>query len=147
MARHLGLRLVSEAAARDGWGDPEAWLRAAEHHFHDAGVPAVAGACRAQLRLMGVRLTQRRSGVDEVPDELRLAGVTVREYEVLRLLGARLANNEIAAQLHLSRRTVEKHMSSLLTKTGLTNRLALGKLATEHTDQCRARERPSGGTP
>ncbi|WP_439658865.1 response regulator transcription factor [Lentzea sp. HUAS TT2] len=93
-----------------------------------------AGACRAQLRLMGVRVTQRRSGVDEVPDELRLAGVTVREYEVLRLLGARLANNEIAAQLYLSRRTVEKHVSSLLTKTGLTNRLALGKLATTHED-------------
>ncbi|MET9232075.1 AAA family ATPase [Lentzea sp. NPDC003310] len=134
MARHLGLRLVAEAAARDGWGDPETWLRAAEHHFHDAGNPAVAGACRAQLRLMGVRVTQRRTGVDEVPDELRLAGVTVREYEVLRLLGARLANNEIAARLHLSRRTVEKHVSSLLTKTGLTNRLALGRLATEHSD-------------
>jgi DNA-binding NarL/FixJ family response regulator len=80
---------------------------------------------------MGVRVTQRRSGADEVPDELRLAGVTVREYEVLRLLGARLANNEIAAQLHVSPRTVEKHVSSLLTKTGLANRLALGRLATE----------------
>ncbi|MFI1823945.1 ATP-binding protein [Lentzea sp. NPDC020367] len=134
MARHLGLRLVAEAAVRDGWGDPETWLRSAEHHFHDAGIAAVAGACRAQLRLMGVRVTQRRSGVDEVPDELRLAGVTVREYEVLRLLGVRLANNEIAAQLHLSRRTVEKHVSSLLTKTGLTNRHALGKLATEQPD-------------
>lgn len=60
--------------------------------------------------------------------------MTVREYEVLRLLGVRLANNEIAAQLHLSRRTVEKHVSSLLTKTGLTNRHALGKLATERSD-------------
>ncbi|MDX8030575.1 AAA family ATPase [Lentzea sp. BCCO 10_0856] len=134
MARHLGLRLVGEAAARDGWGDPEAWLRTAEHYFHDAGIAAVAGACRAQLRQMGVRVTQRRSGTDEVPDELRLAGVTVREYEVMRLLGARLANNEIAAQLHVSPRTVEKHVSSLLTKTGLTNRLALGKLATGRPD-------------
>ncbi len=95
-------------------------------------MPAVAGACRAQLRQIGARVTQRRSGADEVPDRLRLAGVTVREYEVLQLLGSRLANNEIAAQLHVSRRTVEKHVSSLLTKTGLTNRLALGKLASTH---------------
>ncbi len=130
MARHLGLRLVGEAAARDGWGSPETWLRAAELYFHNAGVPAVAGACRAQLRQMGLRIPQRRSGTHEVPDRLRVAGVTVREYEVLRLLGDRLANNEIAAYLHVSRRTVEKHVSSLLAKTGLANRLALSKLAT-----------------
>lgn len=132
MARALGLRLVGEAALRDGWGSPEVWLRSAEQYFHDASVPAVAGACRALLRGMGARVAQRRTGTDEVPEELRLAGVTVREYEVLRLLGSRLANNEIAAQLHVSRRTVEKHVSSLITKTGLTNRLALGKLAAEH---------------
>lgn len=129
MARNLGLRLVSEAALRDGWGEPDTWLRGAEQYFHDLDVPAVAGACRALLRQMGMRVTRRRSGIEAVPDALRLVGVTVREYEVLRLLGERLANTEIAAHLHLSRRTVEKHVSSLIVKTGLANRLALSRLA------------------
>lgn len=99
---------------------------------------AVAGACRAVLRETGFRVTQRRSGVRDVPDGLRLAGVTAREYEVLRLLGARLTNNEIATHLHVSRRTVEKHVSSLLAKTGLPNRLAMIKLAADDV----ARNRP-----
>jgi len=129
VARHLGLRLVGAAAARDGWGEPQLWLRAAEQYFHDAGIPAVAGACRAVLRQTGFRVAQRRSGVQDVPDGLRFAGVTAREYEVLCLLGVRLANHEIAERLHVSRRTVEKHVSSLLAKTGLTSRLALIKLA------------------
>ncbi|MFC4852757.1 helix-turn-helix transcriptional regulator [Actinophytocola glycyrrhizae] len=131
VARHLGLRLVGAAAARDGWGEPQRWLRAAEQYFHDAGIPAVAGACRAVLRQTGFRVAQRRPGVQDVPDGLRFAGVTAREYEVLCLLGVRLANHEIAERLHVSRRTVEKHVSSLLAKTGLTNRLALIKLAAD----------------
>ncbi|HEV7650842.1 MAG TPA: hypothetical protein VGP26_22070 [Actinophytocola sp.] len=92
IARHLGPRLVGEAAARNRWGAPETWLRTAEQYFHTAEISTVAGACRAQLRQMGVRVAQRRTGAHEVPDQLRLAGVTVREHEVLKLLGARLTN-------------------------------------------------------
>jgi DNA-binding CsgD family transcriptional regulator len=130
MGRHLGLRLVGEAALVDGWGTPVDWLRAAEEYFHGAEVPAVASACRALLRGAGIRVTQRRDGVADIPASLRTAGVTVREYEVLRLLVERLGNREIADRLHLSQRTVEKHVSSLIAKTGLPNRVALSKLAT-----------------
>jgi DNA-binding NarL/FixJ family response regulator len=55
--------------------------------------------------------------------------VTVRELEVLRLLVGRLGNREIAERLHLSPRTVERHVSSLLTKLGAANRIALGEFA------------------
>ena len=51
--RHLGLRLVSEAAVIDGWGTPVEWLRAAEEYFHAREVPAVASACRALMRRAG----------------------------------------------------------------------------------------------
>lgn len=129
MGRHLGLRLVAEAALADGWGNPVEWLRAAEDHFHTAGVPAVASACRAMLRNCGARVAQRRTGLAEIPSALRSAGLTVREYEVLRLLADRLGNREIADRLHLSPRTVEKHVSSLITKTGLPNRIALSEYA------------------
>jgi FixJ family two-component response regulator len=60
------------------------------------GVAAVAGACRGA----GIRVTQRRDGVEDIPASLRTAGVTVREYEVLRLLVERLGNREIADRLH-----------------------------------------------
>ncbi len=129
MGRHLGLRLVAEAAIADGWGTPVEWLRAAEDYFHAADVPAVASACRALLRGSGVRVGQRRTGTAEMPSKLRSAGLTVREYEVLRLLADRLGNREIADRLHLSPRTVEKHVSSLITKTGLPNRIALSEYA------------------
>ena len=43
------------------------------------------------------------------------------------MLIERLGNREIADRLHLSQRTVEKHVSSLIAKTGLPNRIALSK--------------------
>jgi DNA-binding CsgD family transcriptional regulator len=129
MGRHLGLRLVAEAASADGWGSHVEWLRSAEDYFHGADVPAVASACRALLRGAGERVAPRRTGAAEIPRSLRSAGVTVREYEVLRFLAERLGNREIAERLHLSTRTVEGHISSLITKTGLPNRRALSKLA------------------
>jgi DNA-binding CsgD family transcriptional regulator len=129
MGRHLGLRLVAECALTDGWGSPVEWLRGAEDYFHSAGIPAVASACRGLLRNSGVRVGQRRTGLAQMPTALRSAGLTVREYEVLRLLADRLGNREIADRLHLSPRTVEKHVSSLITKTGLPNRIALSEYA------------------
>lgn len=129
LGRHLGLRLVAEEALTRGWGAPVEWLRTAEDYFHSVDVPAVAGACRALLRRSGIRVAQRRTGVEEIPQSLRTAGVTAREYEVLRLLIERLGNREIADRLHLSQRTVEKHVSSLISKTGQPNRIALSKFA------------------
>lgn len=129
MGKHLGLRLVGEAAVEDGWGRPVDWLRTAEEYFHLVDVAPVASACRGLLRETGVRVAQRRDGAADMPAALRAAGVTVREYEVLLMLGDRLANREIADRLHLSTRTVEKHVSSLINKTG-RNRIELGEFAT-----------------
>ena len=125
--RHMGLRLVSEAALADGWGTPIEWLRTSEEHFHKCEVPAAASACRALMRRAGAPVTQRRRGASDIPSALRAAGVTVREYEILQLLGEHLSNREIASRLHLSARTVEKHVASLMTKTGHRDRTALGK--------------------
>jgi len=132
MARHLCLRLVAEEALGSdsgGWGHPVEWLRGAEEYFHGSGVAPVSGACRALLRRAGVPVPQRRDGVDSIPGDLRAAGLTAREYEVLQLLGRRLTNREIAGALHLSTRTVEKHVGSLITKTGQSDRIALARLA------------------
>ncbi|MEU8546257.1 AAA family ATPase [Streptomyces roseoverticillatus] len=124
MARRLCLRLVAQRAYEDGWGEPVAWLREAEEYFHDAGLQAVAGAGRALLRRMGAPVRQRRTGTEQVPPELRRCGITVREFEVARLVAERIANKDIAGRLHISPRTVEKHVASLLQKTGHPNRRA-----------------------
>jgi DNA-binding CsgD family transcriptional regulator len=129
MAKHLGLRLVAEAAHADGWGEPEKWLRRAEEYFHQAGVTAVASACRALLRRIGASVQQRRCGVERVPDPLRRLTVTVREYDVFELLADRLGNKAIADRLHISPRTVEKHVASLIAKTAQPDRLALSEFA------------------
>lgn len=129
MARHLGLRLAAEAAIADGWGEPIAWLRKAEDYFHQLSVPAVAGACRSLLRHAGASVRQRRTGLDQVPDDLRAIGVTVREHEVLQLLVGRLTNKAIANRLHISPRTVEKHVASLIIKAEVADRIELSDFA------------------
>lgn len=58
--------------------------------------------------------------------------LTDREKEVLMLLSDGLSNVQIGNQLHLSSRTVEKHVSSLLRKTETNNRAELVRFAMEH---------------
>ncbi|MGW4212423.1 ATP-binding protein [Lentzea sp. NPDC004789] len=132
LARRLGLRLVADAALTDGWGDPATWLREAEEYFHVGQMSAVANACRALLRRAGWTASQRRHGTDEVPARLRVLGITARENEVLRLLAERLGNTEIARRLYISPRTAEKHVASLLAKTGEHDRRSLHRFAIDH---------------
>ncbi|MEV4318885.1 AAA family ATPase [Actinocrispum sp. NPDC049592] len=129
MASHLGLRLVAEAAVADKWGDPVTWLRRAEEYFHQLSVVPVASACRSLLRHAGAPIRQRRAGTDEVPDGLRAIGVTVREHEVLQLMVERLTNKAIANRLHISPRTVEKHVASLILKAEVADRVELSEFA------------------
>lgn len=60
------------------------------------------------------------------------ADLSVRELEVVRLVADGLANKAIAAQLHLSVRTVESHVRHALAKARLSNRTQLATWAREH---------------
>jgi predicted ATPase/DNA-binding CsgD family transcriptional regulator len=55
--------------------------------------------------------------------------VSEREAEVLGAIGAHLSNAQIAGRMHISVRTVESHVSSLLRKFGVPDRRALAELA------------------
>ena len=66
-------------------------------------------------------------GDSSVPPTLRAMGVTSREMDVLKVLVEGSSNDQIAARLHLSRRTVEGHVTSLLAKTMAESR---GQLVT-----------------
>lgn len=60
------------------------------------------------------------------------AGLTERELEVLRLLAHGLSYTEIADQLVISPRTVNRHLTSIYTKLDVTSRHAATRIAIDH---------------
>ena len=70
----------------------------------------------------------RVRGRIEAADRDRLAQLTEREIEVLRLAVAGHANKNIARILDISHRTVEFHRSRILAKTGAASLLQLAHL-------------------
>jgi DNA-binding CsgD family transcriptional regulator len=119
--RSLARLLVAPCAWQDGWGEPAAWLREALASFEDLSLDRFATQCRAALRGMGEPVPRRpRTEAPAVPGPLAARGVTVREVEILAQVAAGHSNREMAQALHLSVRTVEKHVERLLMKTGCT---------------------------
>ncbi len=58
--------------------------------------------------------------------------LTSREQEVLELLSRGLNNNEIANQLTISLSTVQFHVSNILNKLGVHNRIEAATFAVRH---------------
>jgi DNA-binding NarL/FixJ family response regulator len=110
-------------------------LRAGASGFllKDAPVDELVGAVRAVAAgdaLLSPAVTKRlldqvarRLPAPTVRDETALAGLTDREREVLRLLALGMTNAEIGAALVVSDPTVKTHVSSVLQKLGLRDRV------------------------
>jgi DNA-binding NarL/FixJ family response regulator len=64
-----------------------------------------------------------------VPAAQRL---TSRGLEVLTLVAQGKSNQEIADELGLSRRTVERHVGDILSRLGVTSRSAAAAMAIRH---------------
>ncbi|MGF1602173.1 MAG: LuxR C-terminal-related transcriptional regulator [Thermosynechococcaceae cyanobacterium] len=59
-----------------------------------------------------------------------------REVQVIELVSSGLKNEEISQRLEISKRTVDNHISNILTKTGTENRVALVRWALEWGKVC-----------
>ena len=65
-------------------------------------------------------------------DAAAAAGLSRRETEVLRRLAGGATNKAIAAELVLSVRTVDRHVSNIFVKLGVSTRTAAAAYAHEH---------------
>ena len=99
--------------------DCEDHLREAITRFETLGADAAARRTRQRMKDLGHRAvpTGARASTREHP-----LGLTRREDEVLLLLCEGLTNDEIAGRLVLSTRTVDHHVSAVLTKLGVSSR-------------------------
>jgi DNA-binding CsgD family transcriptional regulator len=82
----------------------------------EQGAATVLELAEQALRALGVRTWRRGAAAKRL---------TVREQEIVRLIAAGASNPEIAQQLFLWRKTVERHVSNVLKKVGARNRAEL----------------------
>lgn len=108
-------------------GDPAATARALDI-LDRLGADAVAAKLRRDLRTRGHSAVPARRRTTTLANP---AGLTARQLEVLRLLGEGLTNAELAQRLYLSAKTVDHHVSAILTKLDVTNRRDAARRARE----------------
>lgn len=59
-----------------------------------------------------------------------------REIQIIELVATGLTNLEISQKLEISKRTVDNHISNILTKTGTDNRVSLVRWALQWGKVC-----------
>jgi predicted ATPase/DNA-binding NarL/FixJ family response regulator len=68
----------------------------------------------------------------EVQEVVHPAGLSDREAEVLRLVAEGLTNVQVARELYVSPRTVDRHLNSVYRKLGVGSRTAAARFAAEN---------------
>ena len=108
-----------EAANALAQSDDEISQREGLAELERLGAEPAAKRARRHMREMGVK------GIPRGPHEStrsNSAGLTRREIEIVQLISDGLRNNEIAERLFLSPKTVDHHVSSVLSKLGVKAR-------------------------
>lgn len=131
-ARHaLAGDFIAAASGWDEYGMPyeaalsyydsgtEEGLREAINRFDALGARAAVEATRREMRRIGVRSIP--SGA-QAATRAHPLGLTRRQAQVLERICAGRTNAEISADLFLSPRTVENHVSAVLAKLGVSSR-------------------------
>jgi DNA-binding NarL/FixJ family response regulator len=123
-ARMVAARALAEAGEEER---ARAELERARAELIEAEAPRLADEAARELRKLGVRVSRagaRGGGLDGVG---MLSG---REREIAELVATGRTNRQIAADLYLSQKTVENHLSRVCAKLGISSRAALaGEMA------------------
>jgi DNA-binding CsgD family transcriptional regulator len=120
------LTLLARAELLAATGDHAAALTLL-HEVRAISTPLGAKPILIRADTLAARLAPTPSSPRMLP-----AGLSAREIEVLRFVAAGRTNREIADALFLSERTVEVHVTHILTKTGADNRAAATAFAYQH---------------
>lgn len=134
-ARFPGIRMLAVTMHSDGETVRQAFLAGASGYV-------VKGASRAEL-ISAIRAVARGERYIHstvagavLDDSLRwlrhAGGLSPREREVLRLLGAGRSAPAIARELGISVNTVRRHITNISEKLGVHGRVALARYALEH---------------
>ncbi len=114
LEHYYGRLLCALGATADG----SAWLSQARNRLGQAGAVPYAQRCAADL-------AARQSGLDRSGP---LDSLTDREHAVAQLVAAGLTNQEVAARLYVSAKTVEYHLAQIYGKLAITSRRQLVQL-------------------
>ncbi len=98
-------------------GDPEAAGQTIDEFLREGEAPALLPTAPSGLSTIPALRTRWDQSPRDSP-----GGLTARETEVLRLVAAGQTNSEIATELSLSVRTVERHIGNLYGKIGARGR-------------------------
>jgi len=115
---------VYEAALAMLGSDDSTAMREALDVFENLGAEPATKHARRDLRELGVK------GIPRGPHESTRsnpAGLTRREIEIAKLISDGLRNNDIAERLFLSPKTVDHHVSRILSKLGVKTRAQVGR--------------------
>jgi DNA-binding NarL/FixJ family response regulator len=135
--------VVALRGARQAWQELEAPYEAARVRvLVGLGCRALGDEEAAAMELEAARSVLAQLGA--APDLARLDalahreaawkvhGLTERELQVLRLVATGATNHAIAGQLFVAEKTVDRHVSNIFTKLGVSSRAAATAYAYQH---------------
>jgi predicted ATPase/DNA-binding CsgD family transcriptional regulator len=141
---NAGVRLLAAAATMSGLTSTAKWrakrlefdryLELARHRLTEADFQAEQAVGRSLTLEQALETAWQLQGVSgtEPPLKEKLGELTEREGEVAALVAQGKINREIAHELVLSTRTVEKHVANILSKLGLHSRTQIVRWVMEH---------------
>jgi DNA-binding NarL/FixJ family response regulator len=121
---------------------PKPWVQAYRK------VPVSSSLASTGETLLAPAITRRliedfcRGPAPGTPAGSAAGSLSEREREVVRLVAAGLSNAEIASSLYLSEATIKSHITRILARLGLRDRVQVAVYAYEH-----GIVRPGHGTP